>query len=104
MVMSRRCLPRYDPRARRLSDWRAAPTQEPELRLTMAELYSDHDTQKCCAAGTDRDDIDDGSSRVEFRLQLAQSAAWLGSCGHALLVVHLRVWLLQRDGVFFRVP
>ena len=23
---------------------------------------------------------------------------------HALLVVHLRVWLLQRDGVLFRVP
>ena len=41
---------------------------------------------------------------MEFRLQLAQSVAGLGSCGNAVLVVHLRVWLLQRDGVLFRVP
>jgi hypothetical protein len=41
---------------------------------------------------------------VEFRLQLAQSAAWLGSCGNAVLVVHLCVWLLRRDGFLFRVP
>jgi hypothetical protein len=28
----------------------------------------------------------------------------LGSCGHAVRVVHLCVWLLQRDGVLLRVP
>ena len=66
--------------------------------------YSDHDTQKRGIAGTDRDDSDDGSFGVEFRLHLPQCPAGLGSCGHALLVVHLRVWLLQRDGVLFRVP
>jgi len=32
--------------------------------------YSTHDTQKCGAAGTDRDSLDDGSSGVEFRLYL----------------------------------
>jgi hypothetical protein len=37
--------------------------------------YSDHDTQKCGAAGTDRNGSDDGFFGVEFRLQLAQSAA-----------------------------
>ena len=28
----------------------------------------------------------------------------LGSCGDAVLVVHLCVWLLQRGGVLLRVP
>jgi hypothetical protein len=46
----------------------------------------------------------DGSFSVDVRLQLPQSAAGLGSCGNAVLVVHLCVWLLQRDGVLFRVP
>ena len=63
----------------------------------------DHDTQKCGAAGTDRNGSDDGSFGVEFRLQLAQSAAGLGSCGNAVLVVHLCVWLLQRGCVLFRL-
>src|ERR1039457_4570575 len=31
--------------------------------------YWDHDTQNCGAAGTGRDDSDDDSSSVEFRLQ-----------------------------------
>ena len=79
--------------------WLATVAVEPLRRS-----YSDHDTQKRGAAGTDRDDIDDGSLSVEFRLRFPQSPAGSGSCGHALLVVHLRVWLLQRDGVLFRVP
>ena len=41
---------------------------------------------------------------VEFRLQLAQSAAGFGSCAHGVIVIDLRVRLLQRDGVLFRVP
>jgi hypothetical protein len=39
--------------------------------------YSDHDTQKRGVAGFGRDDIDDGSFGVEFRLQLAQSSRGL---------------------------
>jgi len=66
--------------------------------------YSDHDTQKCGVAGTDRDDSHDGSFSVDVRLQLPQSAAGSGSCGNSLLVVYLCVWLLQRDGVLLRVP
>jgi len=66
--------------------------------------YSDHDTQECGIAGTDRDDSDDGSLSVDVRLQLPQSPAGSGSCGNSVLVVHLCVWLLQRDGVLFRVP
>ena len=47
----------------------ARPSQRP---------YSDHDTQKRGAASFDRDDINDGSSGVEFRLQtsLTFSVAW----------------------------
>ena len=66
--------------------------------------YSDHDPQKCCVAGTDRDDSDDGSFGVGVRLQLAQSAAGLRSSGHALLFADLCVWRIQRNGVLFRVP
>jgi hypothetical protein len=40
-----------------------------------------HDTQECGAAGLGRDDMDDGSSVVEFRLPLAQSVAGRGGSG-----------------------
>ncbi len=71
---------------------------------TEQRSYSDHDTQKCGVAGFGRDDSDDGSSGVEFRVQLAQSAAGLDSRGLGVLVVHLRIWLPYRNGVLLRVP
>jgi hypothetical protein len=40
--------------------------------------YSDHDTQECGIACTDRDDIDDGSPIVDVRHHLPQRAAGLG--------------------------
>ena len=52
----------------------------------------------------DRDDSDDGSPRVEFSFHLPQCPAGRGSSGHAIPVVYLCVWLLQRDGVLLRVP
>jgi len=61
-------------------------------------------TLKNGIAGTDRDDSDHGSFSVDVRLQLPQCPAGLGSCGHAVLVVHLCICLPQRDGVLFRVP
>jgi hypothetical protein len=61
--------------------------------------YSDHDTQKCVVAGSDRDDIDDGSFSVDVCPHLPQCSAERGSCRHAVPVIHLCVWLLQRDGV-----
>jgi hypothetical protein len=66
--------------------------------------YSDHDTQKCGIAGTDRDDSDDGSFSVDVRLHLPKCPAGLGSCGFTVLVIHLCVWLLQRGCVLLRVP
>src|ERR1022692_1684646 len=66
--------------------------------------YSDHDTQKCCIAGADRNDSDDGSFSVDIRLQLPQCPAGLGSCGNAVLITHLCIWLLQCGCVFLRVP
>jgi hypothetical protein len=66
--------------------------------------YSDYDTQKCGIAGFDRDNIDDGSFGVHVRPHLPQCPAGLGTCGDAVPVIHLCVWLLQRDGVLFRVP
>jgi hypothetical protein len=66
--------------------------------------YSDHDTQNCGIAGIHRNRSDDGSFGVEFRPYLPQRPARLGSCGHVVLFTDLRIWLLQRDGVLFRVP
>jgi hypothetical protein len=39
-----------------------------------------------------------------FLFNFLQSPAGLGTCGFTVLVIHLCVWLLQRDGVLFRVP
>jgi hypothetical protein len=41
---------------------------------------------------------------VEFRLYHPECPAGLGSCGHAVLVADLCVWLFNRDGVLFCVP
>jgi hypothetical protein len=41
---------------------------------------------------------------VAVRLQRPQCPAGLGSCGNAVLVVHLSVCLLQRGCVLLRVP
>ena len=54
--------------------------------------------KKCGFAGSDRDDIDDGSPRVEFCPHLPQCPEGLGSCGDAVPVIHLvrsaaSVWL-----------
>jgi hypothetical protein len=65
---------------------------------------STHDPQKCCAAGTGWNDIDDGSPGVEFRPDLPQRPAGLGSSGEAVLIIYICVWLLQCDGVFLRFP
>jgi len=108
MVMSRRCrksLTIVPLVARHLFRLASSPKAEAGVAADPGKRsYSDHDTQKCGAAGTDRNGSDDGCFGVEFRIQLARPAARLGSRGHALLIVHLRVWLLQRDGVLFRVP
>jgi hypothetical protein len=66
--------------------------------------YSCHDPQKCCVAGTGRNDPDDRSPVVDIHLQLPQCPAGSGSCGHAVPVIHLCVWLLQCDVVLLRVP
>ena len=39
-----------------------------------------------------------------FLFNFLQSPAGSGSCGNGVRGVHLCVWLLQRDGVLFRVP
>ena len=66
--------------------------------------YSDHDTQKCGAGGTNRNDSDDGSFSMGVRLQPGKFPARLSSCGNGGFVIHLRGWLLQRDGVLLRIP
>jgi hypothetical protein len=55
-------------------------------------------------ASSDRNNIDDGSFGVDVRPHLPQCPAGLGTCGDPVPVIHLCVWLLQRDGVLFRVP
>ncbi len=66
--------------------------------------YCRHDTQKCGVAGTDPDDSDDVSFGRDARPHLPQCPAGLGSSGDAVLLAHLCVWLLQRNGVLFHVP
>jgi hypothetical protein len=70
---------------------------------TGGRSYSDHDTQKCGVAGSNRNDSGDGSPRVEFCPHLPQCPAGLGSCGDAIPVIHLCVRLLQCDGVLLGV-
>jgi hypothetical protein len=48
--------------AQGIAGWRRlASSLKPEMRLALAAFNSDHDSQKFCVAGTDRDDPDDGS-------------------------------------------
>ncbi len=84
---------------RALREWRSQSCRQHTQRS-----YSDHDTQECSVAGFDRDDSDDGSFAVDVRLHLPQCLAERGSFGHAVLVLYLCVWLLQRHGVLLRVP
>jgi hypothetical protein len=65
--------------------------------------YSGHDTQKCGAAGTHRNDIDDGSFGVEFCLHPHQCPSGLGSCRDAVVVVYLCNRLLDRSCVLLHV-
>jgi hypothetical protein len=51
--------------------------------------------KKCGFAGSDRDDIDDGSFVVVVRPHLPQCPTGLGSCGDAVPVIHLSVRLLR---------
>jgi hypothetical protein len=66
--------------------------------------YSDHDTQKCGAAGTHRDDIDDGSLDMEFCLHPHQCPSGLGSCRHAVVVVYLCIRFLDCGCVLLHFP
>src|ERR1700677_995502 len=56
------------------------------------------------AASTDRDDSDDGSSGVDFRLECDLCTAGCGGPGRALRLIPPCVWLFQSGGVLFRVP
>jgi hypothetical protein len=84
---------------RALREWRSQSCGQHTQRS-----YSDHDTQKCGIASFGRDDTDDGSFGVEFRLHFPQCPAGRGTGGHAVPVVYLCVWLLQRHGVLLRIP
>jgi hypothetical protein len=65
--------------------------------------YSDYDTEKCGIPRTDRNDFDNGSLSVDVGFQRPQFPAGLGSCGNAVVVVHLCVCVLQCGCVFLRV-
>src|SRR5580658_5347978 len=74
--------------ARRLFRLANSPKAAARVAAVTGNVHTPTMTLKNAALlATDRNSSDDGSFGVEFRLQLAQSAAWIGSCGHALLVV-----------------
>jgi hypothetical protein len=62
-----------------------------------------HDTQECCSAGLHRNDSNDGSFAVGVRSHFSQCAAGLASGGHAVLIIHLCVWLLQCGRVLLHI-
>lgn len=80
------------------------PNAGPSCGSPWRRSYSQHDPQKCGIAGFDRNNPDDGSSRVGFCLHRPQCPPGSNSCGHAVPLIHLCVRLLQCNGVLFRVP
>jgi hypothetical protein len=78
--------------------------QQPGCSRDCQPSYSDHDTQECSIAGTDRDDFGHCSFGVHIRLQLRQCVAGIGSSANAVSVVHLCVCVLHRGGLLLHVP
>jgi len=79
------------------------PASGPPCTQHRRASYSDHDTQECCIAGTDRNDSGNRSLSVDVRLYRPQCPAGIGSSGDAVSVVRLCVCLFQHGCVLLRV-